>query len=132
MGASVTQQSVTANQLWKNSGTTKDFTTWINDEKILYDKYAAKQSSPMTFLEWEEDKLKKIYNVKSVFDIANSLLFKTQAEINQKKVDSVVDSGSYPTKRILGMPKPLFYTAIGVVAVGMIVTTIYLINKRKK
>ena len=66
--------------------------------------------------------------MKSIFDIANSLLFKTQSAIDQKKTDSVVQDTPTPTNRILGMPKPLFFTAIGIVAVALTVTTIYFIN----
>jgi len=132
MGATTSQQSVTANQLWKNSGTSKEFNTWLNNEKELYDKYAAKQTAPLSFLDWEEKKLQTKYNVKSIFDIANSLLFKTQSAIDQKKTDSVVQDTPTPTNRILGMPKPLFFTAIGIVAVALTVTTIYFINNKKK
>lgn len=133
MGAKVSQQSVTANQLWKNSGTDKDFNTWITAEKALYDAYASKTTEPLSFVDWEERKIKRQYNVKTIYDVGNSLFFKTKAAIEQKKTDSqVVSDPEVPSDRIIGMPKPLFYTVLAVTTIGIAFSIIYMVKKGKK
>lgn len=123
---------LTANQLWKKSGTTKDFTTWLNEEKVAYSKYAAGKDDPMPFLDWLDRKLQRQENLSDSIGIFKDIFGKTKMEIdakNQAQEDTYDDQ--YRKARILGMPKPLFYASVTLIVVAATVSVIYVYRNKK-
>jgi hypothetical protein len=146
--------ALSANQLYNISGVSKQgvtFKNWMSDEKALYQSKIdnGKITGKMAFPEWlnkrwasiavmNADAKKTILKGdigQAIKDIAKGVIKKTVTD----PAGTVTDNSSFEPKsdlevekRILGMKPGVAYAVGGVILLGAIAGTIYLVQRTKK